>query len=116
MGRAVGERLDLAGERRPRGGRGHSPRLSVRVARVPRPQDTGLTHRAAGGAAPVRRRHRIPLPVRGIRVRSAGGAGGPETRAGAVAAPGGERDSAGARILDVRVLLSAHASGSRAAR
>src|SRR5437016_977056 len=116
MAGVVGQCLDLRGERGARRRDRRAARVPVRVARVPGPQDPRFAHRLARRVAPVRRRDRVPLSVRGVRVRGARGAAAVRSRAGAVALAGGWGDSAGACLLDVRVLLPVHPCRARQAR
>src|SRR3989442_687905 len=116
VGRAVGERLGVARERGARRCDRDPARVPVRMARVPRTEDAGLADRAPRGAAAVRRRDRVPVSVRRVRVRGAGDAAPVRAGARALAAAGRRRRPAGARLLDVRLLLLVHPRRPREAR
>jgi len=58
--------------------------LPVRVVRLPRSQDPGFAHRAAGGAAAPRRRDRVSLSLRRVRIHRARRAGVVRPARGAV--------------------------------
>src|SRR5262249_56457866 len=97
---SVGQCLDFAGERGAGRAGGRAARAAVRVVRVSGAEAAWGPDRAARGVAAVRRGDRVPLSLRGIRLRRAVRAVAVRPVAVAVATAGGGHDSPGALLLD----------------
>ena len=110
---ALAEPLDLRRLGAPGGADRHPARLPVRARGVPGPAGPRRHRGPAGGPAAAGGGDRLPLPLRRERLRLAGGAGPAAAGGSPLAAHRTARDPAGARLLDVRLLLPVHPRRAR---